>query len=345
MTVEIQQNNIRLGESDLSSFDDIQDMQYQRSNEALYLADRQRILSRVIRMFGLGIFLVLGTTGYHLAIQGGPKPPVGDKGPVGNKGLIGDKGEQGERGEKGPSGGPQGDAGEKGLMGEKGAKGDSGEQGEKGDTGKGWIGGRYNADTGVATFDSDDGLEFNTKDLRGADGKDSVVPGPKGEQGSKGSKGEQGDSGDRGEKGMDSAIPGPKGDEGPKGSKGEQGNSGDRGEKGMDSTVPGSKGDIGPIGSKGDTGEKGPKGTKGDIGSTSKEWMSDCKGVKVVNGTPYGTECRNWNDGTTEATDLDVQKGEITSLKNSILRIYDDINKIDGDYNNKIEELKKRIFP
>jgi len=314
MTVEIQQNNIRLGESDLSSFDDIQDMQYQRSNEALYLADRQRILSRVIRMFGLGIFLVLGTTGYHLAIQGGPKPPVGDKGPVGNKGLIGDKGEQGERGEKGPSGGPQGDAGEKGLMGEKGAKGDSGEQGEKGDTGKGWIGGRYNADTGVATFDSDDGLEFNTKDLRGADGKDSIVPGPKGEQG-------------------------------PKGSKGEQGNSGDRGEKGMDSTVPGSKGDIGPIGSKGDTGEKGPKGTKGDIGSTSKEWMSDCKGVKVVNGTPYGTECRNWNDGTTKATDLDVQKGEITSLKNSILRIYDDINKIDGDYNNKIEELKKRIFP
>ncbi len=113
----------------------------------------------------------------------------------------------------------------------------------------------------------------------------------------------------------------------------------------MDSTVPGPKGDIGPIGSKGDTGEKGPKGTKGDIGSTSKEWMSDCKGVKVVNGTPYGTECRNWNDGTTEATDLDVQKGEITSLKNSILRIYDDINKIDGDYNNKIEELKKRIFP
>ena len=314
MTVEIQQNNIRLGESDLSSFDDIQDMQYQRSNEALYLADRQRILSRVIRMFGLGIFLVLGTTGYHLAIQGGPKPPVGDKGPVGNKGLIGDKGEQGERGEKGPSGGPQGDAGEKGLMGEKGAKGDSGEQGEKGDTGKGWIGGRYNADTGVATFDSDDGLEFNTKDLRGADGKDSVVPGPKGEQGPKGSKGEQGDSGDRGEKGMDSTVPGP-------------------------------KGDIGPIGSKGDTGEKGPKGTKGDIGSTSKEWMSDCKGVKVVNGTPYGTECRNWNDGTTEATDLDVQKGEITSLKNSILRIYDDINKIDGDYNNKIEELKKRIFP
>jgi hypothetical protein len=331
-----------LGESDLSSFDDIQDMQYQRSNEALYLADRQRILSRVIRMFGLGIFLVLGTTGYHLAIQGGPKPPVGDKGPVGNKGLIGDKG---ERGEKGPSGGPQGDAGEKGLIGEKGAKGDSGEQGEKGDTGKGWIGGRYNADTGVATFDSDDGLEFNTKDLRGADGKDSVVPGPKGEQGSKGSKGEQGDSGDRGEKGMDSAIPGPKGDEGPKGSKGEQGNSGDRGEKGMDSAIPGPKGDIGPIGSKGDTGEKGPKGTKGDIGSTSKEWMSDCKGVKVVNGTPYGTECRNWNDGTTKATDLDVQKGEITSLKNSILRIYDDINKIDGDYNNKIEELKKRIFP
>ena len=113
----------------------------------------------------------------------------------------------------------------------------------------------------------------------------------------------------------------------------------------MDSTVPGPKGDIGPIGSKGDIGEKGPKGTKGDVGSTSKEWMSDCKGVRVVNGIPYGTECRNWNDGTTKATDLDVQKGEITSLKNSILRIYDDINKIDGDYNNKIEELKKRIFP
>ena len=339
MTVEIQQNNIRLGESDLSSFDDIQDMQYQRSNEVLYLADRQRILSRVIRMFGLGIFLVLGTTGYHLAIQGGPKPPVGDKGPVGNKGLIGDKGEQGERGEKGPSGGPQGDAGEKGPMGEKGVEGD---KGERGDTGKGWIGGDYDSDTGIVTFESEDGIEFETKDLRGADGKDSAVPGPKGDIGLKGNVG---DPGEQGEKGMDSTVPGPKGDEGPKGSKGEQGDSGDRGEKGMDSTVPGPKGDIGPIGSKGDIGEKGPKGTKGDVGSTSKEWMSDCKGVRVVNGIPYGTECRNWNDGTTKATDLDVQKGEITSLKNSILRIYDDINKIDGDYNNKIEELKKRIFP
>jgi len=103
MGTKTQQNNTRLGESDLSSFDDIQDMQYQRSNEALYLADRQRILSRVVRMFGLGIFLVLGTTGYHLATQGGPKPPAGDKGPVGSKGYIGDKG---ERGEKGPGGGP-----------------------------------------------------------------------------------------------------------------------------------------------------------------------------------------------------------------------------------------------
>ena len=39
-----------------------------------------------------------------------------------------------------------------------------------GPTGLGWSNGSYDAGTGIVTFDSDDGLDFSTTDLRGADG-------------------------------------------------------------------------------------------------------------------------------------------------------------------------------
>ena len=47
-------------------------------------------------------------------------------------------------------------------------------KGETGVDGKGWTDGQYNPDTGIVTFESDDGLEFTTGDLRGEDGQ----PGP-----------------------------------------------------------------------------------------------------------------------------------------------------------------------
>jgi hypothetical protein len=43
----------------------------------------------------------------------------------------------------------------------------------RGPKGDGWTGGSYNAETGVVTFTSDDGLEFSTGDLRGTDGAGS----------------------------------------------------------------------------------------------------------------------------------------------------------------------------
>ena len=49
-----------------------------------------------------------------------------------------------------------------------------GDGGGTGADGKGWTGGTYDAATGVVTFTSDDGLEFTTGDLRGANGIDGL---------------------------------------------------------------------------------------------------------------------------------------------------------------------------
>jgi len=46
--------------------------------------------------------------------------------------------------------------------------------GSTGADGKGWTGGTYDPATGTVTFTSDDGLEFTTGDLRGADGIDGL---------------------------------------------------------------------------------------------------------------------------------------------------------------------------
>lgn len=53
------------------------------------------------------------------------------------------------------------------IVGEKGDTGDAGADGIDGD---GWTGGSYNDTDGTVTFTSDDGLGFQTTDLRGADG-------------------------------------------------------------------------------------------------------------------------------------------------------------------------------
>lgn len=49
-------------------------------------------------------------------------------------------------------------------------------RGAAGSDGNGWTGATYDAATGVITFTSDDGLEFDTGDLRGVDGEDGWSP-------------------------------------------------------------------------------------------------------------------------------------------------------------------------
>lgn len=75
--------------------------------------------------------------------------------------------------------------------------------GDKGPKGDGWTAGAYDDDTGVASFESGDGLEFQTSDLRGAD---STVPGPQGPQGEIGPEGPQGQKGDKGDTGDDAVA-------------------------------------------------------------------------------------------------------------------------------------------
>ena len=48
--------------------------------------------------------------------------------------------------------------------------GENGTNGNDGNDGTGWTGGSYNSSNGEVTFTSDDGLEFTTGDLRGANG-------------------------------------------------------------------------------------------------------------------------------------------------------------------------------
>ena len=54
-----------------------------------------------------------------------------------------------------------------GTQGPQGPAGPAGPAGADGADGLGWTGGSYDANTGIVTFTSDDGLEFSTTDLRG----------------------------------------------------------------------------------------------------------------------------------------------------------------------------------
>ena len=89
----------------------------------------------------------------------------------------------------------------------------------------------------------DDGMAGFFSALEMVKGKDSIVPGPKGD---KGDKGEQGDTGDQGEKG-------------------EQGEQGLQGEQGIE----------GKTGKQGDKGQDGTDGAKGKDGKSGKDGSPD----------------------------------------------------------------------
>ena len=69
--------------------------------------------------------------------------------------------------------------------------------GSPGADGKGFTGASYNSNTGIITFNSDDGLEFITDDLRGPQGP-AGNDGPQGGQGPAGNDGPQGGQGPQG---------------------------------------------------------------------------------------------------------------------------------------------------
>jgi len=60
---------------------------------------------------------------------------------------------------------------EKGIRGEKGDPGNDGAPGEDGAPGSGFTGGSYDSETGIVTFESEDGIGFSTGDLRSEESK------------------------------------------------------------------------------------------------------------------------------------------------------------------------------
>jgi hypothetical protein len=105
--------------------------------------------------------------------QGGPGIP----GPIGSTGATG-IGSTGATGIAGPPGSPGGATGATGPIGATGStgpqgfglNGPTGATGATGATGLGWTGGFYDPQTGIVTFYSESGLQFETLDLRGATG-------------------------------------------------------------------------------------------------------------------------------------------------------------------------------
>lgn len=231
----------------------------------------------------------------------GPQGPKGDKGDVGPTGPQGPKGETGETGPQGPKGdpgatGPQGPKGETGPKGDtgpqgpkgadstvpgpKGDKGDKGPQGEQGLPGKSayqvavdsgfkgseseWLESLKSKAVGEDAYHIavDNGFKGTEKEwLESLKGKDSTVPGPKGDKGETGPQGLQGVQG----------VQGPAGPVGPQGPQGP-------------------KGETGPQGPKGDAGPQGPQGTDGKSAyeeakalglpntDTETDWLNSLKG-------------------------------------------------------------------
>ena len=263
-------SNIFIGEADFSSFDDVLAGQGQKAKESLYLADRARIMNRIVRMFGLGVFAVVIATAYHLATQGGPTLIQGPKGNTG-KGWVGGsynkktgvvtfesedgiefkttdvRGEDGVQGKGWTGGDYDSDTGIVTFESEDGIEFKTNDI-----RGKGWVGGSYNKKTGIVTFESEDGIEFKTTNIHGKDGAPSTVPGPQGERGPMGKLGPSG------------GPIGPRGKLGPKGDQGDQG-------------VPGPKGDQGVPGPKGDQGKIGPKGIDKHNFNVSKQAVDRLK--------------------------------------------------------------------
>ena len=164
----------------------------------------------------------------------GPKGDPGATGPQGPKGDPGATGPQGPKGETGPKGdiGPQGPKGEDSTVpGPKGDKGDTGPQGPQGLPGKSayqvavdsgfkgseseWLESLKSKAVGEDAYHIavDNGFKGTEKEwLESLKGKDSTVPGPKGDTGPQGLQGVQG-------------VQGPAGPQGPQGLQGANGKS------------------------------------------------------------------------------------------------------------------------
>ena len=125
-----------------------------------------------------GVQGATGTTGPQgpEGPQGGPGVP-GTTGATGATGLtgatgVGSTGATGAPGSPGGATGPEGPTGATGTTGPAGfgLDGSTGATGPLGATGLGWTGGFYDPQTGIVTFYSEQGLQFETLDLRGATG-------------------------------------------------------------------------------------------------------------------------------------------------------------------------------
>ena len=215
----------------------------------------------------------------------------------------------------------QGPVGPRGLKGDKGDIGDKGEKGNKGDRGLGFTGGIYDSNYGIIKFISEDGIGFETLDIRGEKGEgytgayynyesniisfigtnenlNFTTGNLKGEKGEKGDKGDSigevifynsnneilGKIGDNLINSIDIILP--DGIQGPRGFNGLKGEKGEKGEKG-------DNGEKGEKGEKGIQGLIGPVGPQGPIGQSITENNAgnnilinyDINGILKINST------------------------------------------------------------
>ena len=115
----------------------------------------------------------------------------------------------------------------------------------------------------------DDGMAGFFSALEMVKGKDSTVPGPKGD---KGDKGEQGDTGDQGEKGEQ----GERGEQGLQGEQGIEGKTGKQGDKGQDGTD----------GAKGKDGKNGKDGSPDTPKQVKEKLLKQGIGYDELTGLP-----------------------------------------------------------
>ena len=158
-----------------------------------------------------------------------------------------------------------------GVFGSTGATGVFGSTGATGVTGDGFTGGTYSPSTGKVTFTSNDGIGFDTEDIRGGTGATGPL-GPVGASGATAATGSTGPIGPQGATGSTGPI-GPVGASGATAATGSTGPIGPQGATGPDGLVGGTgpigpQGATGPLGPQGATGPLGPQGATGELGGT-----------------------------------------------------------------------------
>ncbi|MBN3325895.1 CO6A6 protein, partial [Atractosteus spatula] len=218
----------------------------------------------------------------------GSRGPLGPYGLPGRKGAPGPEGNTGHTGDEGPPGtrgspglpGSAGSTGCDGFRGLKGVRGSSGEKGQQGEDGLDGIQG----EEGANGFPGQKG--------------EHGVPGRVGRPGTKGMPGERGEQGLRGDPGIagrDSSVPGEKGQSGQVGTPGDSGIDGGPGEKGSPGKT-GNKGSPGSSGPIGERGIRGPQGLKGDVGENGPPGENGPKGPQGAPGK-QGPEGSKGNPG------------------------------------------------